>query len=203
MKYLKLFESFDIKDDINLTILNLSDSSSNLFRILNIKTNEIFLYDLNISGDEYDVEEANIADARLGDMGYKILQIGRTCNGSTWLCSVIKKDFYDKLIDNDIVLWKDLKWEDWHLNTSMSFMTDLIGDGHQIDVKQCKLNLDTGVFNDKLNEVYHISILSGKKSSYTQNEIEIYDGESDPRYTNSCEAEIELIKMQLKYFGIS
>ena len=82
MKYLQLFENFDssdIIDDINMILLELSNSSSFLIQssIENFGKS-ILIYDLDIKEDKYDADDAETANFRLKDIGYRILQISRT-----------------------------------------------------------------------------------------------------------------------------
>ena len=195
MKYLKsyrIFESIDIsiEEDINLTLLNLSDSSSKLFDTA--FHGDFLIYDLNLNEDDYDKGEAESANLRLGDLGYKLLRISRTYDNSTWLASIIKIDLYDKLKDNDILFWNDLKWEKWEINK-------ILGG----NARHCRLKLDE--HNRETTDEYDISIIDGEKNRNLGSEIEFnvtFGEQDDFRFENICTAELELIKLQIEYFNI-
>lgn len=199
MRFIKQFENFSIMDDINMILLNLSDSSSEL--ISNdqgspFKVNDILLYDLKISGDSYDEDELESAKNRLGDLGYMILQISRTCNKKTWIVSIIKKDLYYKLVDNDIIFWSDLVWKESHLSEMNRIVSSQFDDDRY---KEC-LDVYQSIF--RIGNMY-ISILDGKKTIFSDNEIEILWNDDTPRFTNKCEAEIFILAIQIEHFSIS
>ncbi len=177
-----------IEEDINLVLLNLSDSSSQLHS--SYFGNKVFIYDLNITDDIYDKDEANTANMRLNDIGYKILQISKGYRSEIWYASVIKSEFYDKLKSLKIKFWKDLKWKPWHLNTRL-----------KNNAKHCLLKL-SNIADEGSGS---ISIIDGIKN-YNNNsviEFNISFGETEEFVFNSkCEAEIELINQQVIYFNI-
>jgi len=197
MKYIRLFESFsDITEDINLILVNLSDSTSSLVTngVKGVKpdtfTNTLLVYNLDIKSKEFDKEEARTANLRLKDIGYQILTISRDYDNSTWYALVIKTDLYDILQDNDIIFWKDLNWENWHMNKSMG-----------VNTKHCKLKLSPSTRD------YDISIIDGSTgvSKVIEFNVSFADLEIDEeyRFIDRCTAEMYLIWLQAEYFGMT
>ncbi len=191
MKHLKSYKLFESKEDtdyIGLILSNLSDTAPHLMETF--FDDALLLFDLNITNKDFDNDELQSAIGRLKDEGWSLLNICRDAKKTsqddislddTVYCSVIKTDFLTNIKSKGVKLWKDLQWGDWHLN------------------KSTKSNCLHTKFNSSKGEM--ISIIDGTGKGNNQIDwIEIYDESVDReyRFSNPVEAEVHLIKTQLK-----
>jgi hypothetical protein len=197
MRHIKLFENFNT-DYILDIVGELSDTRPNIvsYEIANrssINGDIILIHSTEIFNP--DTSELESAISRLGSIGYKILNTSANMEENTledgcnsWYMSIIKTNFYNKLISNNITLWEDLKFKDWHLNK-------VIGS----NAKHVVLNLSE-------NDEDRISILDGQLTHMSEDKIEFniqgVEGFDEMYFYDSCSAEIALIYIQMDYYGL-
>jgi hypothetical protein len=186
MKHLKSYKIFESHSNILEYMYILTDNEP---EIVYESSYGILICDLNRK-TECDKDDIEAVRSALEDIGWSILNVSKevekirhnqiTLDDSIYL-SLIKIDFLEELKSKNIKFWKDLEWQDWHLNKSTG--------------SQClQARVDAGSKT--------ISIIDGTIGENNQlNWIEICDlntGE-DYRFDTYIEAEVQLIILQRRY----
>jgi hypothetical protein len=186
MKHLKSYKIFESHSNILEYMYILTDNEP---EISFESSYGILICDLNRK-EECDKDDIEAVGSALEDIGWSILNFSKevekirynqiTLEDSIYL-SLIKIDFLEELKSKNIKFWKDLEWQDWHLNKSTGS-------------KCLQARVDTGSKT--------ISIIDGTMDENNQiGWIEICDlntGE-DYRFDTYVEAEVQLILLQRKY----
>jgi hypothetical protein len=141
------------------------------------------------------MEEFRNISAQTKAIGYTIVNIKRDNSSKiNWRVSLIDNNLLSKLNNNDIIFWKDLKFEPWHM--TINPLT-----GIDMGTKACKLK-----FGENKNTGYDISIIDGRLADFTSSQIEfsVSFGDHDIiTFRNECDAEMMLVKLQLEYYKIN
>jgi hypothetical protein len=122
MKYLKSYKIFESHSNILEYISILTDNQP---EIIYESCYGIIIFDLNRK-TECDKDDLGSVTSVLEENGWSILnmtkEVERVRHGSqitlddTIYLSLIKTDFLEELKSKSVKFWKDLEWQDWHLN---------------------------------------------------------------------------------------
>lgn len=164
---------YDILSDISYILLDLN---------LDVKPDFEQMFKLNMfvsnlkSTDE--LEDIDVVNARLEDIGYKIISFSKDFNTNEYKLLILKDSLLSKLEQNNILFWKDLNWKKWHL-----------ADFHKV-TENTKQAIIDGV----------CSIIYGPITHFSDKNIEIvfYDECDVERYYDEVTAEFFLLKKQIE-----
>jgi hypothetical protein len=155
----------------------------------------ILIFDLNRK-TECDKDDIEAVGSALEDIGWSILNVSKEVEkirtsrllwnysqilDDTIYLSIIKTDFLEELKSKNVKFWKDLEWEDWHLNritNSKCLQT-------KVDAGSKTISIVDGTV-DENNQITWIDICD-------QNTSEEY------KFDSYVEAEVQLIILQKKY----
>ncbi len=179
MKHLKSYKIFESHSDVLEYMYILTDNEPEI--VFESKYG-ILICDLNRK-EECDEDDIEAVKSALEDIGWSILNISEeveiSLNGTVYL-SIIKTDFLEELKSKNIKFWKDLEWQDWHLNKSTGS-----------ECLQAKVD----------DRSKTISIIDGLVGNNQIGCIEICDLNTgnDYRFNSYVEAEVQLIILQRRY----
>jgi hypothetical protein len=186
MKHLKSYKIFESHSNILEYMYILTDNEP---EISFESSYGILIFDLNRK-TECDKDDIEAVGSALEDIGWSILNVSKEVekirhNGQilddTIYLSIIKTDFLEELKSKNVKFWKDLEWEDWHLNkitNSKCLQT-------RVDAGSKTISIVDGTV-DENNQITWIDICD-------QNTSEEY------KFDSYVEAEVQLIILQKKY----
>ena len=186
MKHLKSYKIFESHSNILEYMYILTDNEP---EIVYESSYGILICDLNRK-TECDKDDIEAVRNALEDIGWSILNVSKEVekiryNGQilddTIYLSIIKTDFLEELKSKNVKFWKDLEWEDWHLNkltNSKCLQT-------KVDAGSKTISIVDGTM-DENNQITWIDICD-------QNTSEEY------KFDSYVEAEVQLIILQKKY----
>ena len=179
MKYLRSYKIFESHSDILEYMHILTDNEP---EIVYESAYGILIFDLNRK-QECDKDDVEAVRSALEDIGWSILNISKEIEiplNDTIYLSIIKTDFLEEIKSKNIKLWKDLVWEDWHLNKSTGS-----------ECLQARVDARTKA----------ISIIDGLRGNNQISRIEICDLNTGDDYSfdSYVEAEVQLIILQRRY----
>jgi len=179
MKHLKSYKIFESHSDVLEYMYILTDNEPEI--VFESKYG-ILIFDLNRK-TECDKDDIEAVRGALEEIGWSILNISKEVEISineTIYLSIINTKFLTELKSKNIKFWKDLEWQDWHLNK-------LTGS----ECLQAKVDARSKT----------ISIIDGLVGNNQIGCIEMCDlntGE-DYRFQTYIEAEVQLIILQRRY----
>jgi hypothetical protein len=179
MKYLKSYKIFESHSDVLEYMYILTDNEPEI--VFESKYG-ILICDLNRK-TECDKDDIEAVRGALEEIGWSILSISKEVEISineTIYLSIINTKFLTELKSKNIKFWKDLEWQDWHLNK-------LTGS----ECLQAKVDARSKT----------ISIIDGLVGNNQIGCIEMCDLNTgdDYRFDSYVEAEVQLIILQRRY----
>lgn len=192
MKHLKSYKIFESHSNILEYMYILTDNEP---EISFESSYGILIFDLNRK-TECDKDDIEAVGSALEDIGWSILNVSKEVEkirtsrllwnygqilDDTIYLSIIKTDFLEELKSKNVKFWKDLEWEDWHLNkitNSKCLQT-------RVDAASKTISIVDGTV-DENNQITWIDICD-------QNTSEEY------KFDSYVEAEVQLIILQKKY----
>ncbi len=187
MKHLKSYKIFESHSNILEYISILTDNEP---ETIYESTYGILIFDLNTK-EECDKDDVEAVSSILEENGWSILNMTKevermrhmsqiTLDDTIYL-SIIKTDFLEELKSKNIKFWKDLEWEDWHLNKSTG--SECLQS--KVDARSKTISIIDG--------------LVGGNNTIAWIEICDLNTSEDYRYSTYIEAEVRLILLQRKY----
>lgn len=177
MKFLKLFESFelDIIEDIKFILLDLDTKD---ITTLEYYKEDMFIIDIHAEKSII-TETINL---RLNELGYFIYRKDLSKDNTIHLL-IMSYTFLKKIQKQNIITLQDIEWTQWDLGKN---------------VKKGKINYE------KNNQWVFFSILDGKKSILDNDEVEVYTNIDDDeiRFRSITQADFFIIQKQYKMFNI-
>jgi hypothetical protein len=194
MKHLKSYKIFESHSSILEYMYILTDNEP---EISFESSYGILIFDLNRK-TECDKDDIEAVGSALEDIGWSILNVSKEVekiryNGQilddTIYLSIIKTDFLEELKSKNVKFWKDLEWEDWHLNkitNSKCLQT-------KVDAGSKTISIVDGTM-DENNQITWIDICESFKS-FTN----FQNTSGEYKFDSYVEAEVQLIILQKKY----
>ena len=187
MKHLKSYKIFESHSNILEYISILTDNQP---EVIYESSYGIIIFDLNRK-EECDKDDVEAVSSVLEENGWSILnmtkEVEKTRHSSqitlddTIYLSIIKTDFLEELKSKNIKFWKDLEWEDWHLNKSTG--SECLQS--KVDARSKTISIIDGLVGGN-NQIAWIEICDLNTAE-------------DYRFSTYIEAEVKLIELQRKY----
>jgi hypothetical protein len=185
MKHLKSYKIFESHSSILEYMYILTDNEP---EIVFESSYGILIFDLNRK-EECDKDDIEAVTSALEDIGWSILNFSKEVEkirhyqilDDTIYLSIIKTDFLEELKSKNIKFWKDLEWEDWHLNKSTGSKCLQA----KVDARSKTISIIDGTVGEN-NQIGWIEICDLNTAE-------------DYRFDTYVEAEVQLILLQRKY----
>jgi hypothetical protein len=186
MRHLKIFEDFNLEEDIFFALMSLSDGKIKKLPLPQIESKDsgdFLLYEIESS--QIDYEEIDPLKGRLNDIGYNLLRISESRDKKTHLISILSNAGLKKV--EEVTLWDDIKWKKWELSKYIPGADK---------TRRGQINLGVKWKEDI------ISIIDGKKLDLDEIEVYVSWVGDEFRFYNETEAELFIIDCQISYFNI-
>jgi pimeloyl-CoA synthetase len=187
MRYLKSYKIFESHSDVLEYMYILTDNEP---EIVFESSYGILICDLNRK-TECDKDDIEAVRSALEENGWSILnmtkEVEKIRHGSqitlddTIYLSLIRTDFLEELKSKNVKFWKDLEWQDWHLNKSTG--SECLQ--ARVDARSKTISIVDGTVGGN-NQIAWIEI------------CDLNTGE-DYRFQTYIEAEVQLIILQRRY----